>query len=193
MKPLILALLLLTLPFVVAAQEPDRWHGLVLDQTTAEDAIKTLGVAKDGSIRAGTRTLKYKTIVGMKEVVLSFKNDKLVSVLLRPEQKINADALPNIYHVTFTPKFSGIGEAMSPQDYERHEGKVYAKTYPAVYELRAETDRSRIQCLVDNGSVGAILKNSTGVRDEGGFPGHVTLIILKSRTLDDTKGSEVLK
>jgi hypothetical protein len=192
-KTLTLLALIILSATVTFAQEPDRWHGLALDQSTVDDAVKSLGAAKDDSTRAGMRTLKYKKIAGMKEVILGFKYGKLVSILLRPEQKINADALPNIYGIKFTPKFSGISEAMNPRDYERHEGKVYAKTYPTVYELRAETERSRVQCLIDNGSFGAILKNGTGIRDEGGFPGRVTLIVLASRTLDDTKGADMLK
>jgi hypothetical protein len=200
---LILTLTLSVLCFsTLSAQEqdkpqPDRWHGLVLEQSTPDDATRSLGAAKGDKTYKGksgeSRLLTFKKTAGMKEVMLAFRGGILVSITLKPEEKINADALPNIYGLKFTPKFSGIGEAMNPQDYERHEGKVYAKTYPAVYELRAEGERSRVECLIDNGSFGAILKQGTGVKDVDGFPGHVVLISLVSKKLDDTKGADVLK
>jgi hypothetical protein len=173
---------------------PDRWHGLVLDESSPADALKVLGNPSEDKMGSkGVRSLTFKKAAGMKKALLVFQDGKLVSILLKPEQKINADALPNIYGVEFTPKFSGVGEAFSPQDYERHAGKVYAKTYPAVYELIAATERSRVHCLIANNSIGAILKQGAGIRDQGGFPGRVVMLTLLSRKLDDTRGAEILK
>lgn len=177
--------------------QPDRWHNLTLDHSTPNDATRELGKAVSDKTREGksykTRILTFKKVAGMKEAQLMFKDGLLVAVLLKPNEKINADALPRIYGLEFVPKFSGLDEAVSPQDYERNRGQVFAKTYPAVYELLATAERSRVRCLIDNDSFGAILKQGTGVRDEGGFPGHVVMISLLSKTLDDTKGADILK
>jgi len=72
----------------------------------------------------------------MNEAKLMFRDDKLVSIGLQPTRTIEAKALPNIYGIEFEVKVSGIEEAVNPKDYERSNGRVYPKTYPAVYFLK---------------------------------------------------------
>jgi len=137
--------------------------------------------------------MTFRKLDGISEAQLSFINDRLVVVSLKPSKQIDAKAIPNIYGIEFEPRVSGLDEALNPGDYERHKGRVYPKTYPAVYELISMTTHSRVTCLIANNSFGSILKQSAGVRDEGEFPGHVILIQLVSRTLDDRKGADILK
>lgn len=176
--------------------KPDRWRGLILDESTAEDALKTLGKpSKDKTVTKQTvsRIVTFKNLEGISEARLIFEKDRLVVISLKPSQKIDAKAIPNIYGLEFEPRVSGFEEAINPRDYERHKGKVYPKTYPAVYELISVTPRSRVTCLIANNSFGSILKQSAGVRDESEFPGHAILIQLVSRTLDNHKGADALK
>ncbi len=175
--------------------KPDRWRGLILDESTAEDVIKTLGKPSKDRVtkQIGNRTLTFKNLEGISEAQLIFEKERLVVISLRPSRKIDAKAVPNIYGLEFEPRISGLEEAVNPGDYERHEGRVYPKTYPAVYELISVTPHSRVTCLIANNSFGSILKQSAGIRDETEFPGHVALIQLISRTLDNRRGADALK
>jgi hypothetical protein len=176
---------------------PDRWHGLILDQSTVDDALKALGKTSSdktiGSKNKVFRVVTFKKVAGMNEAKLMFRDDKLVSIGLQPTKRIEARALPNVYGIEFEVKVSGIEEAVNPKDYERNKGKVYPKTYPAVYFLNAVTERSTIRCVIANNSLGSILGQTAGVRDNNGFPGRVSLIQLNSRVLDNRDGSDVLK
>ena len=176
---------------------PDSWHGFVLDRAKPVDVIISLGKPssdKDRGSKEGTwRVITFKKVAGTKEAQLFFHGGVLRAIKLRPQEKIDAAALPNIYGVKFEPKFGEVSGATGPPGDERPEGEVSAKTYPAVYELRAQGARSRIQCLVDNGSPGAIPEQGSGIQGGDGFPGHVTQLWLISLKVDDTAGAEVLK
>jgi hypothetical protein len=215
MRTLLLALALLaTAPAYAQDQDspkPDRWHNLILDQSTPDDAIKELGTPandKSGHLRVynvgraasdrlnkeETRQLTFKNVAGMKKVELTFIGDKLLLIQLNLEKGISANAISNIYGLTFQPKVSGLDESFSPQDYERNQGRVYPKTYPSVYQLIAVTERVRVDALVSNVSLGAALKGSMGVRDDtGSFPGKIDFIQLISRKMDNRQGADVLK
>jgi hypothetical protein len=176
--------------------KPDRWRGLILDESTAEDALKILGKpAKDKTVTKETasRIITFKNLKDISEAQLIFEKDRLVIINLKPSAKIDAKAIPNIYGLEFEPRVSGLQEAVNPGDYERHKGRVYPKTYPAVYELICVTPRSKVTCLIGNNSFVSILKQSAGIRDEAEFPGHAILIQLVSRTLDNRKGTDALK
>jgi hypothetical protein len=176
--------------------KPDRWRGLILDESTAENALKTLGKpSKDKTVTKQfvSRIVTFKNLEGISEAQLIFEKDRLVVISLKPSRKIEAKAIPNIYGLEFEPRISGLEEAVNPGDYERHKGRVYPKTYPAVYELISVTPRSRGTCLIANNSFGSILKQSAGIRDEAEFPGHAVLIQLVSRTLDNRRGADALK
>ena len=125
---------------------------------------------------------------------LYFLKDKLVVIQLDPHAKIAPTALPKAYGVEFNPIVSGIDEAMSPQLFERNQGKVYPKTYPTSYSLVGAAPKSIINALIDN-AVGSAMKSVFGVRDTagGGFPGTVHNIQLLSRTLENRQGADLLK
>jgi hypothetical protein len=211
------ALLLFTV--AIGAQEtdgpkPDRWRGLILDQSTPADAIKTLGTPKkdrEGGLRTyplnkrlvldhnsdGYRKLTYEDLEGIKSATLVFRNDRLVLIELHPKQKISATTLPNLYSIEFVPKVGQMETAMNPRNYERNQGRVYPKNYPVVYYLIAQTQTSYVSAMIENGGLGNILMGSSrgqaGAADTGGFPGSASIIQIISRKLENREGADVLK
>src|SRR6266404_6227667 len=107
--------------------QADRWHGLVLDQSTPDDAIKTFGQPKkDGpgyvysspiqnwlsrqyQYRGGKvfRNLEYdKPTDSTKKLILHFLNDKLVGINVYFSDKQGVptkESLPIIYGIPFEP------------------------------------------------------------------------------------------
>lgn len=188
---------------------PDRWHGFIIDQSTTDDVIKTLGAPvsdKNGSLKSYPldkristrgkvfRHLEYKNVAGMDSADLVFVNDKLVSINLALKNKIPAGGVPNIYGLEFEPKISGLDQKSNPDLYERHQGKLYPKKYPLTYHLIAVTDKTFISAFVDNGGVQSILfGTSRGSTGNGAFPGNAKTIQIISRSLENREGADVLK
>lgn len=192
--------------------KPDRWRGLVLGESTPEDAIRILGQpAKDSMNRIFAqpidnwltkkhkdkvfRTLEYKKPEGIDKAWLYFLDGKLVAIMLDVKKGISPDALGNIYGVEFQPVVGAVDLAMFPKNYERNQGRVYPKTYPTVYHMVAVSERSFVTAMVGNvPSFGGALARSMGVPDKpGSFPGRVDFVTLISRTLENRDGANVLK
>lgn len=191
---------------------PDRWRGLVLDQSTPEDGIRILGKpAKDttGSISADPinnwltkrrkekvfRTLIFNKPEGIDKATLSFLDGKLVMISLDVKKGISPEGLANIYGVPFQPLVDTLALALKPEDFERNQGKVYPKTYPTVYSMVAVSEHSFVNAMISNvpSFLGA-LAESAGVPDKpGSFPGRVEFVQLISRTLENRDGADVLK
>jgi hypothetical protein len=188
---------------------PDRWHGLIIDQSTPEDAIKALGQPvsdKDESFRPYPfdkristkgktfRQLKFKEIKGLDSARLVFTDNKLVCIMLDLKEKIPASAIQNNYGIEFEPKIGAMSASSNPNDYERHEGKLYPKNYPAGYYLVGTTQEVWIGAAIDNSSFGAMmLGSSRGSTGSGAFPGKAQSVIILSRALENREGSDVLK
>lgn len=218
-KGALLALLISICAALGIAQEqdkpmPDRWRGLILDQSTAEDAIKILGKPAKETVGSGPvqvdpisnwltkqkhekgfRILEFKQPLGMKHVYLMFLNDKLVMISLRLEKSISPEALANIYGIPFNPAIRSLDIAVSSKEYERNQGQIYPKTYPVVYHMVGVGDRSFVSAMVSNvPSFGGALARSAGVPDKpGSFPGKIEFITLVSRALENHDGTNVLK
>lgn len=198
------------------SQQPDRWKGLVLDECTPEDAIKTLGTPfKDqanqqlkafGNVSRWIakrqkdkifRTLEYKfgKDEGVQKAVLYFEDGKLVRIMLDLKAgEISPNALGRLYGIELAPMVGAMDIAMSPKDYERNQGKVYTKSFPTVYYLVGVSEKSFISGMVSNVSFGSVLAKSMGVGDQpGNFPGKVEYIDLISRKLEDRDGADILK
>lgn len=212
MKPLILALVLLLLPSAqtASAQEPDRWHGLTLDQSMTVDAVKLLGSPKADRLSPLSavpveswisskrkekvfRTLEYKNPTqGVEKVWLSFLNDRLVSIMLdMKEGTVSPNALSNIYGAPFRPVFDPLTLALSPKDFQRDRGEVYARSYPVVYHLAGVTERSFVTAMVSN-SVG--IGKMLGLPDkQASFPGKVAFVQLISRKMENRDGADALQ
>jgi hypothetical protein len=188
---------------------PDRWRGLIINQSTPEDAIKTLGQPvsdKNESFRPYPfdkristkgktfRHLKFKEIKGLDSARLVFTDDKLVCIFLDLKESIPASAIQNNYGIEFEPKIGGIESSSNPRDYERHEGKLYPKNYPAGYYLVGMTPEVWIGAAINNSSFASLmLGSSRGSTGGGAFPGKAISVIILSRSLDTREGADVLK
>lgn len=189
--------------------QPDRWRGLILDQSTPEDAIRILGKPKNDKIggfkpypiekrfnlKGEFRHMQYKKLTGVKNAELVFTQGKLISIFLELEKSIPATALQNIYGVEFEPKFSSMDTALSPGQYERNQGRLYAKSFPVVYSLIAKTEHSYVSALVTQSAMAYALLGggSQGSNGDGAFPGKTKMIQLISRSLETNEGVDVLK
>ena len=222
MKRTTLALLLimsvLTISVETSAQTqenplPDRWRGLILDQSTPEDAIRILGApASDktgGKLTAFRiqswltkkakekifRTLEFKKPEGIDKAFLTFLDGKLVAITLDVKKGIVPAGLSNIYGIEFQPMVGATDVAFRPRDYEQSQGRIYPKTYPTVYSMIAVSEKSFVEAMVSNvPSFGGALARSAGIPDQPGtFPGKVEFVSLYSRTLENRDGADVLK
>jgi hypothetical protein len=119
---------MLTISSVCAQEQdhplPDRWHGLIIDQSTPEDAVAALGQPSSDKPennfkpypldkRISTkgkaiRQLQYKNVPGFDLVKLYFADGKLAAIYLDLKEKIAASAIPNNYGIEFEPKISSI-------------------------------------------------------------------------------------
>ena len=186
--------------------QPDRFRGLVIDQSTPEDALRILGTPSDektgafGAPRIDSqlskdrknrtfRHLIFKRVADMNKVTLTFSASKLVGITLDLDESLSPNILSKTYGIDFRPSFSSWDEALSPGQFERHQGKLYAKKYPTVYYLIAKSDRSFVSAMVTNNSFKSIL----GPDDPDSLPGKVTLIYIVSRTLENRDGADILK
>lgn len=195
-------MILVSIVGIVFSAEVNKWHGIILSQTTVEQATEILGKSNKKSLARLSPTLHdkfltperkkkiwtrlmYKRKADMKKIELwADINNKIVMIHLQPKEKIEAGMLPEIYASKIVPWFTGLEVGMFPEDYEEREGNVYAKTYPSVYRLLSENDQAYLEAWVDNVSFGTALKQVTGVRDtRPGFPGKVSDIYLISKAL----------
>jgi hypothetical protein len=204
----------IALLFQIDKPQPDRWRGLVLDQSSPSDAMRILGSPKkdkEGSVRTyplnkrleidhnskNIRKLTFEKLEGVKTATLLFKDSKLVLIELELDKKIPASNLAGIYDREFVPKVSEIETSFSPGSYERHEGKVYPKKYPLVYYLIARSENSYVSAMVENSVVGHVFLGATrgqaGADDRGGFPGKVSRVQIVSRSVENRAGFDVLK
>jgi hypothetical protein len=208
---LLLTLTLCVLSFAQAEDKPapNRWHGLIIDQSTPEDAIKALGqpasdktesfrpypFEKRISTKGKTfRHLKFKEIKGLDSARLVFSGDKLVFISLDLKEKIPASAIQNNYGIEFEPKIGAMEVSMNPRNYERVQGKLYPKNYPSGYFLQGETTDVWIGATIDNSSFGSLMMGSSrGSTGSGAFPGKATSVIILSRSLENREGADVLK
>jgi hypothetical protein len=198
-------LLLLAFSISATAQSPDRWKGLIIDESTPENAIAILGkpsadkidsfrvykiedwLAK--SIREKKwRRREYKNVEGFDKVILAF-DTKLVFIELNPKE-LDPDVLENAYGVPFIMTADKIVRAMQPGNYSRETGR--ARSFPSFYYLYAKPPKTFILASVSNSSLGAIL-GAKSINDDIGFPGKVQQLQIISRTLENRDGIETLK
>ncbi|MDQ3131088.1 MAG: hypothetical protein M3Q99_10045 [Acidobacteriota bacterium] len=183
-----------------------------MDESSPEKAIQVLGKPKTDKLNQPFRPLKFNewfdvakkdfrifhyedasAIEGFKDVKLTFRNDKLVSITLEPKE-LGANALSRSYEAEFVYLSDKIAQSFDPQDFERNQGKVYPKSFPTVYFLMLRAEPSYVFAMVANNSFGAILGKSMGVQDASeSLPGKVAMIQLISRNLEETKSKDLLK
>ncbi len=212
----LLAMFPLCLCLAVAQEQdkpqPDKWRGLVLDESTPEDALRILSLpAKDSTNRIYAdpinnwltkkhkdkifRTLEFKNPEGIDKAFLYFLDGKLVAIMLDVKKGISPEGLSNIYGVEFQPVVKAVEVAAFPRDFERREGKIYPKTYPTVYHMVAVSERSFVTAMIGNvPSLGGAFARSAGIPDKpSSFPGRVDFVTLISRKLENRDGADVLR
>lgn len=214
MKIFLTIILVLTFVCVGFGQEPNQWKGITLDETTADEVIAKLGAPKKDQIgkmkipvvspllrkdlqdEKKWRTMHYKQIENTKNGLFLFdENNKLVFIQFEVKD-MSPQAFVSAYDLSFKPVFSAMDQAFTPKDFARDgSGNVYAKSYPTVYYLVAQSDKSYVLAMVANvPSFGGAFKRSMGIPDSGvGYPGKIALVELVSRSLEDKSGQSDLK
>lgn len=212
-RHVVMMLMLGVTPFGLAqdAAKPDQWRGLILDQSSADQAIHVLGNPAadkfDGVAvrpiqrwfrpdlgKKILRDLSFKDVEGFSHVDLYFLDDKLAVVQLQVKADIRPTALKNIYGVEFQPMMSGLEESMGVV--ERNQGKAYPKNFPLQYNVVAVAPTVVVNAAVINGGIGRVLNQTLGSGIDtagGGFPGKVERIQLISRRLENRAGADLLK
>jgi hypothetical protein len=190
--------------------QPDRWKGLIIDQSTPDDAVRILGQPSGDKLsrlfitgfdskwftrkvnEPKYRRLEFKKVQGVDRAFLSFLDGVLVSIDIDLAEQSPAAALSRIYGIRFAPKIRGLDEAFSPADFERNEGRVYPKRYPDIYSLIGVSEKTFISGMVLNSGFGSILKKSVGGTETGDFPGKIAWIQIISRRLENFDGAGAL-
>lgn len=216
MKIVLLFFIVFSFALTSLAQQPDQWRGLILDQSTPDDAIKILGKPEKDKPNESLRifggvsnwlTKKRKDKVfrrlefslgkesGVQKAYLSFLDNKLVLMTLDLKSgEVGPNGLSNIYGIEFFPLITPLALAMFEKDYERNQGKIYPKSYPTVYNLVGIADKSFVSAMVSNSSFGAILGKSMGIPNAtNSFPGKVEFVDLVSKSLANRDGADILK
>jgi hypothetical protein len=199
-------------PTAQETPRPDRWRGLVIDESTPEDIIRLFGQPRadrnermhlDPIERWFTRRqrerifrrLEYRNLEGIDKAWFYFDNNKLAQIMLDLDEEVAAQALPNIYNLQFRPVIGRFAQAVTPQNFPREQGQVYPREYPIVYHLVSVSDRTVVLAMINNvPSILGALSRSAGIPDQAGeFPGKVQFLQIISRTLENRDGSDVLR
>ncbi len=174
---------------------------MALDQSTSEDAIRTLGRAiSDKSDRLHIhnidkwvtpshkqkvfRVLAYKNTGEVKRVELAFLDNKLVRIYLEyDEKKFLAKDLRERIGMDFVLVEGGVPSDSTPSMYEGQKESLVPKVYPAAYYMVSVTPRSLISALVFGGRLKAVLKEMYRVKTKEPFPGSLVHLEMISRFL----------
>lgn len=121
MRPQILLFLLLFC-YSVSAQ-PDRWSGLIINESTPDDAVRILGkVSKDkiGTLKIKKidswlskekmdekyRILEFNKVKGISKVILAFNNNKLIFIELSHPWDLKPEELRALFQIKFFTIYS---------------------------------------------------------------------------------------
>ena len=178
--PQLVALLVLIGAMPVAAQEnqaaPDRWAGMVLNESTPENASSLFGVPSKEKDKVSLdvprplswladkcnekvfRTLTYKRIQGYKNVQFSFLDGKLVSISMEApnaeieDKWIDPDDLEQLFGVAFKPTMRKRGVKLPPpSDFHANAPSELKKNeYDYWYDMIAVSEHSFIVAVTDN-------------------------------------------
>ena len=179
------------------------WRDLTIDQSTAEDAIKTLG--KPGKVKNDNlsvhsvgvwlkpkrqekvfRILTYKNIADFKRVELSFLENKLVRIYFDygAKGKVQAKDLSGRYEVDFLIlPISGVSSKTTPATYEGQKENSVPKVYEVNYSLLAVTPQSFVTARVINFNRKAFFRLFGGIPTIEAYPGRLRDEEIISRSL----------
>jgi hypothetical protein len=187
--------------------QPDRWRGLILEESAAEDAMKGLGrpksdkqdkilslkkdwLSKD-SQKTNLRVLHYENLETFSDVKLVFNDrNKLVIIHLEPK-KLTAQSAAGAYQ---NLELRLANTVLTPSDFNKPQDNEKPFKFGAWYQLVGVTDKTFVFMGVGNGvgSVGSTMFSGMG-RSDRSLPGDVKMIQLVSRTLENRDGVDVLK
>lgn len=212
MRIALISLFLCCVSFSTFAQDgpqPNRWHGLILDHTTMEQAISALGQPKENKprkiyvqkigdwlskdIKQELPHLRWEDMHGMKSVDAYFLNGKLTALDMRLKAEVRAAALESIYGVEFKHLISNAGRIMAgPGAYQRDRGETFSNKEEGVYHVGAKTEQSFLVAWCQVG-FGEGIKRGYGAGTDSTRPGKVVLLQLYSRTVENRDGADILK
>jgi hypothetical protein len=213
---ILLVWLLLVIPIIAQddGPRPDRWRGMVIDESTPDDAIKAFGKPdrdEVGGVRffyvegkllskrakeKTFRTLEWKKLEGLDGAKLSFREGRLARICLdlSKEKEFAAASISGIYKLEFRPRIDSISEGLFGPVGGRPDSGLKNVSYPVVYSLLTQTERVWLAAMVGNsGFKHAMFGDGDTSKDTGAYPGRVQLIEIVSRTLENRDGAEVLR
>jgi len=210
MKLLNLITLTIALCLTVNAQQaqPDKWKGLVLDESTPEDAVHLLGQPKESKpqkiriqkigdwlgkeIKRELPHLRWEEAAGMKSVDAYFLDGKLVALELMPKIEVRAASLESIYGVEFKHLISNAGRiAAGPGAYQRDRGETFSNKDEMLYHVGAKAERSFLVAWCEVG-FGEGLKRAYGAGTDSTRAGKVRLLQMYSRRVENRDGADTL-
>ena len=155
----------------------DRWAGMVIDVSTADDAIRLFGTPSKDKDKLSLelprhvswlsdkckekvfRTLTYKKIQEFKNVQFSFLAGKLVSISMEApdaeieEKWIDPDDLEKLFGVVFKPSQRQYGRKLpSPSEFQANAPSELEKKgdYDYWYDMIGVSEKSFIIAIADN-------------------------------------------
>ena len=181
------------------AYKPDGWQGLTLDQSTPEDAVRTLGQPVNDKIdrlrihlidkwmtpkheQKVFRVLTFKNIADAKQAKLAFLDNKLVRILIDyKEKKFPAKDLKEVFGLDFIVIEGGIPSSSTPSMYEGQKESRVREAYTAAYFTISVTPRSLISAFVGRGGIRGALEQANDLKTKE--PGSLLHLDMISRTL----------
>ncbi|MCA1589511.1 MAG: hypothetical protein LC730_07220 [Acidobacteria bacterium] len=210
MRKLHFAFLILAFSTAGLSQQPDRWRGLVIDESTPEHAVNILG--QPASDKTGNRlflnnakwlkkdtakslrVMHYENVQGFGDVKLGFDGTNKLKLIHLEPKKLTAQAFVSSYSDL---EFRFGNEVMSPADLKRPPDNLERpRRMGVVYLLVAATDQVFVFGQAGN-ATGNVMSNLLGnaeSRQAGrSMPGDIAVIQLVSRTLENKDGADLLK
>ena len=186
---------------VIGGERPDSadaWNGLMLDESTVEDAVAALGrPQKDKEDQKLTTTisnwldrearfrkLEYKKVAGVDHANFYFLDDHLKVIEIDLKHPFVAAELPLYYDLRYFFKDdSGI---LRPDPFDSGLEGYRRGEFPSTFHVIGVGDSSFLVAFIAHQGVSRMLYEQTGVRSD--VPGSVQVIQLISRLL---QGSDV--
>ena len=210
MRFLLIFVILTLICFSICAQpaQPDRWRGLIVSETTPEQAVSIFGHPKEmkpkkiyiqkigdwlsKDIKRELPHMRWEDVAGMKSVDVYFLNGKLVAIELLIKAEVRAAALESIYGVAFKHLISNAGRIFAGNGaYQRDRGETYSNKDEVAYHVGAKAERAFLVAWCEVG-FGEGIKREYGAGTDDSRPGRVRLLQIYSRILENRDGVEVL-
>ncbi len=174
-------------------ESPDTWSGLMLDESTVEDAVAALGEPrKDRQDQKLTTTiagwldresrfrkLEYRKVAGVDRAYLYFLDDYLKVIELDLKEPFLAVKLPLYYDLRYY--FQDDTGILRPDPFDYGMEGYQKGKFPTTFHLVGIGDTSILVALIAHQGASRMLYEQTGMRTE--VPGSVQVIQLVSRLL----------